>query len=538
MKAFHMLSRSLGRIPFYLRHRPILERNSRNFSGMSTSASPESVDLSKIEQEVKDIETQYALDMEQTPAESSEPWKALLAMPGRAPWRVTPLVPDPIRAALLTVIQGKKLRFVHGILEKILEQHKTVADLRVKERKRVVDKREYSSYEKRNDDNVQSVLYGPEETITHAYYRFVPHWSVARRALQEASSLIGPSWKPKKVLDFGMGCGSASAAAHDVFGDSIDWIHGIDPSQTMRECAKVMLEEITKGSEHKPQVTSSNHLETSVSSAGTFDLALFTYTAMEFTNNASTMAAAALLWEKLNDNGVLLMVEPGTPDGFRSVKSVRSMLLDCCKDECTIIAPCTHHGMCPMESFQVNNKAFKHERWQGGSPDSSKQVIRSGFCSFVQTMPMTDGKDEKFSYLVMQKKNPSTEPFDETCAPELMRKIHRARTEKDTPPEQIKTLNEEAEVLQSRYREGRTDPRGLDMLTNEERRKQFGRILHAPMKRRGHVLIDCCVSPGTVVRNKITKSTSKIFPGIYTASRKARWGGFWPDVPELQEKVN
>ncbi len=261
MKASDMFTRTVRRIPvsFQNRHSPAVVTTPRYFSEMSrsssstgTTTSPESVELSKVEQEIKELEDQYALEMETAPPEASEPWKTLLATPSRASWRVTPTVPEPIKGALLHVIQGKKLRFVHGILEKILEQHKAVAELRVKERKRIADKRQYSRYEKRNDDGIQSVLYGPEETIAHAYYRFVPHWSVTRRALLEASSLIGPSWKPKKVLDFGMGCGSASAAAHDVFAESIDWIHGIDPSQTMRECAKVMLEEITKECEHKP----------------------------------------------------------------------------------------------------------------------------------------------------------------------------------------------------------------------------------------------------------------------------------------------
>ena len=38
-------------------------------------------------------------------------------------------------------------------------------------------------------------------------------------------------------MDFGIGCGSASAGGFDVFGNdsTIDWIHGVDASAAMRQ---------------------------------------------------------------------------------------------------------------------------------------------------------------------------------------------------------------------------------------------------------------------------------------------------------------
>ena len=63
---------------------------------------------------------------------------------------------------------------------------------------------------------------------------------------------------------------------------------------------------------------------------GTFDLALMTYTATELPHVSSTLAASAILWQKLANNGVLIIIEPGTPDGFNTIRAVRNMLLDCC----------------------------------------------------------------------------------------------------------------------------------------------------------------------------------------------------------------
>ena len=108
--------------------------------------------------------------------------------------------------------------------------------------------------------------------------------------------------------------------------------------------------------------------------SGAFDLALYTYTASEIPTTEASLAAAALLFDKLSDNGLLVMIEPGTPDGFQNVRSVRQILLDCCppsnmnsseeEDEeeeeeerygAFVVAPCTHNGLCPMDRDRLNN---------------------------------------------------------------------------------------------------------------------------------------------------------------------------------------
>ena len=77
------------------------------------------------------------------------------------------------------------------------------------------------------------------------------------------------------------------------------------------------------------------------------------YTLNEMLHTASALTLAAMQWEKLANGGVLVIIEPGTPDGFNTIRSIREMLLDCCPiieddedghDQCHIIAPCTHNG--------------------------------------------------------------------------------------------------------------------------------------------------------------------------------------------------
>ena len=153
-----------------------------------------------------------------------------------------------------------------------------------------------------------------------------------------------------------MGCGSASIAALEVFGNQqqqpIQWIHGIDPSHAMRACAQDLLDTYLEHTRQetetannnnnktlplpKPRVTFSKSLSaepsssSSSSTTGRFDLILCTYTTTELVYIGSTLAAAALLCDKLSVNGILVFIEPRTPDGFNSLRSIRNMLLDCC----------------------------------------------------------------------------------------------------------------------------------------------------------------------------------------------------------------
>ena len=107
------------------------------------------------------------------------------------------------------------------------------------------------------------------------------------------------------------------------------------------------------------------------------------------------------------------------------------------------------------------------------------------------------------------------------------------------------------------------DTLGLEMLHGDARRKGWGRLIRAPLKKKGHVLLDYCSvgctggnsdcsskngtiekqysssgnyhsdGQGRIIRQKISRGWSaRNAPGCYSAARKARWGGLWPDLSE------
>ncbi|KAL3776870.1 hypothetical protein ACHAW5_009518 [Stephanodiscus triporus] len=333
------------------------------------------------------------------------------------------------------------------------------------------------------------VAYGPEQAMTNLKYRFGSNYSIVRRVLAEVQSLLGGegggggggggrdrhggrrSFRPRRVLDFGSGVGSSGAAALDVFGvgrsmsgggggrtktdddadDGIDWIHSIDASQCMRETTEKVLKSVLEGSpwENEGGIRDDNAGEEE-------ELMLAEYERLLFHDEGSknrelrrlerrrrrmesvpaSLAAAALLWEKLAPNGVLVFVEPGTPDGFGMLRSVRSMLLECCSppevkerrkrnmatataamkqsmaekeanddeihdvsdepllssdgdddndddtwpEECHVIAPCTHNGTCPMSRHQRNHvkRNTRFAKYEAAEPKEEVEGNRTG----------------------------------------------------------------------------------------------------------------------------------------------------------------
>ena len=521
---------------------------------------------------------------------SSLPWKTLVGTPARAAWRVTDShPPTALQESFESILkQGdrtpKQLKRAH---RKVLEVQTTMAEFRERERRRLVNGKYYRGKDAAEEGDVQPVYYGYDETLAALKHRMFPNFAIARRVLEETQGLLGAQMvPPRRIVDFGIGCGSASAAALDLFREDVEWIHGIDPAQPMRDCSQMLLEGMAERDNHSsvPRITFSTGLShdssaasSSSSSSGSFDLALFAYSATDLPDVTSTLAAAALLFEKLKPNGILVMIEPGTPDGFNSIRSVRNMLLDCCppddpnfewEERCHIIAPCTHNGPCPMvrhrKDFVKKAKLAHdipqelnidgqndHDDYDVQSDDdygdenfiemssnpgnlSEFDAFNSSFCSFVQTIPGLDSKrGEKFSYLVAQKRVYGHEyegsSFgDEDNLSHLLAMAQAAAAEGDDVA--ARKIYEHVQDLESRYLDSDEDVLGLELLQGDAKRSGMGRIVRAPIKKKGHIYVDYCAAPGRIIRSRVAKSSSNAAPGVWNAARKSRWGGFWPDT--------
>eukprot|EP00547_Thalassionema_nitzschioides_P002185 CAMPEP_0194214718 /NCGR_PEP_ID=MMETSP0156-20130528/16056_1 /TAXON_ID=33649 /ORGANISM="Thalassionema nitzschioides, Strain L26-B" /LENGTH=562 /DNA_ID=CAMNT_0038943045 /DNA_START=118 /DNA_END=1803 /DNA_ORIENTATION=+ len=541
--------------------------------GDSEEAKKHDRDQLSLEEITNLTEMEKAIENEDHKEYRFKSWHALLQSPARAAWRTSNESPPAQwftkRSEILENSQrtNKQLR---ASLNKIMDTQNTLIERRQEERirqKKMSNRnRPKESLAEKNqsekDALSSSVFYKPEFTFASLQHRLLPNYAIVKRVLLEANSLL-PDFQPKRILDFGVGVGSSSAAAMDIF-EGLEWVHGIDPSKSMRDCALLVLDG------NGPRVTTDSMLSTK-SVKGNFDLILFNFTATELPHVAATLAAAALMWEKLSPNGVFVMIEPGTPDGFNNIKSVRSMLLDCCPpneeedesmdllDQCHIIAPCTHNCTCPVGQHKrtilrpsIDNE-FDEDDFREDELNEdetlievkeivSKQVKLGGmtetdsfntsFCSFVHNIPGSENsqRGDKLSYLVAQKRYADLEVNSSPRFPNLVELLAETyRTRHDIDETNHKILLDTARQNQIKFENLKEhDPYGLSILVGDENRQSFGRIIRAPIKKKGHVIVDYCASGlegmGKIVRQRIGKSSSgKVAPGQYLAARKARW---------------
>lgn len=170
------------------------------------------------------------------------------------------------------------------------------------------------------------------------------------------------------------------------------------------------------------------------------------------------------LWDKVTPNGFLIVVEPGSPMGFRLINDTRNWIRAKGSETANIVAPCPHQNKCPLAGSKDRwcNFQQKYERYPKDvlSKYPQEKMVRIG----------------RFSYLVMTKG---------------------------------KMMDEEKAV------------------TPAERSMYWPRIIKPPQRKKGHVWLELCNIEGNVDIRTVTKSQKKE-KGWYKDARKSRWGDLWP----------
>lgn len=205
---------------------------------------------------------------------------------------------------------------------------------------------------------------------------------------------------------------------------------------------------------------------------GKFDMVILGYVLQEISSAKGRLLVLEALWQRVRDGGVLIVVEPGSPKGFRYVNSVRDWVIAKDRSQASIIAPCPHHGQCPMA---------KH-------PD-----LWCHFSTLTQKIPNTvfpkrpaepDIVNEKYSYLIIQKNT-------------------------ITPNQEFSDISQAKTPLQKSY--------------------FWPRVIRPAIGKHKHVILDLCTKDsgkaGQLQRRVIAKSHG--LEGGYRMAKKAKWGDLW-----------
>jgi len=199
--------------------------------------------------------------------------------------------------------------------------------------------------------------------LAYAVTRLPATMAASRSALSAVAQML-PAFAPASHLDLGCGCGASLIAARSVWPLLAEQT-GIDRDEQMLALASLLSdgprthlarEDLGVFADARTDTDPAEH-----------DLVTTSYSLGELSEPVAD-AVLASAWRATR--GVLLLVEPGTPDGFERIRRWRSALL---AEGASVVAPCPHDDPCPIVapdwchfSARVERSAL-HRRLKAGS---------------------------------------------------------------------------------------------------------------------------------------------------------------------------
>ena len=313
------------------------------------------------------------------------------------------------------------------------------------------------------------MFYSPGTAVTYLAHRFPGTFAANFRVLTEVLKRV-PDFNPSKVLDYGSGPGVSVLAALQIW-KSVSQIVCVEPSENMQKVGKYMLSDV--------ECDAIDWRSSLWSGSGEkFDLVIASYVLMEIRDSESRDLLVKNLFSRVAPGGVLVILDCGTPTGFRFLHRIREQfIIGGEKDECHIVAPCSHEKACPLAltgrdwcHFDQGVRRLPHYLYNKGSRKNNVDY-------------------EKFSYLVIRKgvESPRKKYMHESLAP-----------------------------------------------TSWEKSYFWPRLVMPAIKAGGHTLMDVCSPNGQFERLMVSKSKPHQFG--FRSSRKVMWGDLWRYPRRLARK--
>ncbi|KAI9594799.1 mitochondrial small ribosomal subunit Rsm22-domain-containing protein [Syncephalis fuscata] len=323
------------------------------------------------------------------------------------------------------------------------------------------------------------IQYGERESNAYLASRMAATYGVTYNVLGELSTRI-QSFKPKSILDFGTGPGTSLWAAANIWneGDGVlERCMGVDVSEPMLRLAEQLLTVRPKALLNSDLVFR-RYLSYNLNNPP-YDLTVSAFTLGDISSDQLRQSTLEALWRQTSD--VLVLIDRGTPEGFRIISEARDWLLNgptSTETPCHIVAPCPHDGGCPMQ----NTKSWCH---------FSQRIQRPTFMIRAK-QAKNNFEDTKYSYLIVRKgKRPAS-----LIQPNL------SATSTTTATEQ----NYEMDAY------------------------HWPRLINAPLKR---VVMLLWMSVH-LQRMTIPKSQGKL---PYRDARKSLWGDLFPHPPKKPARI-
>ena len=173
----------------------------------------------------------------------------------------------------------------------------------------------------------------PLQAAAYAVARMPATFAACAAAFARLAQVM-PVFSPQSLLDAGAGTGAASWAAVTQW-PAIAAVTMLDHNPALATLAR----RLAKTGPLAKAAILSGELGAEKPRA---DLIVASYVLAEFPGGEAASIARDL-WR--STQGVLVLVEPGTPDGFARIRAARAALIDA---GAHVAVPCTHDGPCPL----------------------------------------------------------------------------------------------------------------------------------------------------------------------------------------------
>jgi ribosomal protein RSM22 (predicted rRNA methylase) len=218
------------------------------------------------------------------------------------------------------------------------------------------------------------VILDADDALAYAITRLPATYAACATVLAEAAAMA-PDFAPASLLDAGAGTGAASWAATQAWPAlaSLTWLDSSPPFLAL--AAQL-------AAEGPPALRAAEARRGDLTSAGPWpraDLVVASYALAEIAQDRQ-VSTIGELWSSCD--GMLALVEPGTPAGYARILAARTVLIEA---GAAILAPCPHQAACPRAG----------EDWCHFSvrlPRSRDHRLAKG-----AEVPF---EDERFSYLI------------------------------------------------------------------------------------------------------------------------------------------
>jgi ribosomal protein RSM22 (predicted rRNA methylase) len=173
----------------------------------------------------------------------------------------------------------------------------------------------------------------PAQACAYAVARMPATYAACAAVFARVAEMM-PGFAPASLLDIGAGTGAASWAAIGQWPE-LGSIVMLDQNPALRALARRLADD---GPLTTVEILSGDLGSDKPKS----DVVVASYVLAELPQ-ASAAATAKHLWAAAAQ--ILILIEPGTPDGFARIRSSRAALIEA---GAHVVAPCTHDKPCPM----------------------------------------------------------------------------------------------------------------------------------------------------------------------------------------------